>query len=118
MDGCTSGSNLTVKWAAASNLGQPDKWWLYIGTLADPDKYINSGELDKELRELDVTGMPTNGEPVHMTLWWEKGDGNTWHSCVFSFDAAVLPSLNVSIKVRFEAKTYIFGPRCLALSIF
>ncbi len=96
VDGCKAAPSILVEWVAAQNLGQPDRWWLYVGTAADPDSILNSGEIAAGERSFTVNNIPTNGQPIIITLWWEKGDANDWQSNVFGYNTSILPSIKVS----------------------
>lgn len=45
------------------------KWWLYVGTSVGRSDIANSGSLGTAI-QYDVSGIPTNGAPVYVRLWY------------------------------------------------
>lgn len=96
VDGCKAPPSVTFKWEVVPALGEPDRWWLYVGTSPLANDVHNSGELPASAREHTVNNIPTTGGQLFVTLWWEKGDSNTWVSNEYVYGAPRLPSIVVS----------------------
>jgi hypothetical protein len=78
-----SGDTVTFEWSAGDT--QVAQWWLYVGSLQGGDDYYNSGSLGTNLFEI-VTGLPADGSPVHVRLWYRSG--GTWQFIDASYTAA------------------------------
>ncbi|MFT4641085.1 MAG: hypothetical protein ACI8T1_004420, partial [Verrucomicrobiales bacterium] len=101
VDGCLAPPNVTFDWEVVAALGEPSRWWFYLGTLADPDKFYNSGQLTPDTRSQTSTNIPTTGEPIIATLWFdplEAGGASkqvaNWQSNIFTYTTPTLPSIS------------------------
>jgi hypothetical protein len=98
VDGCLAPPTATFDWEVVAALGQPSRWWFYLGTVADPDKFYNSGQLTPDTRSQTSTNIPTTGEPIIATLWFdslEAGDQVTnWQSNIFTYTTPTLPAIS------------------------
>lgn len=79
-----SGSLQSFTWAANGQTVQA--WWLYAGTATGDKTYYDSGQLASTTLTRDVTGLPTNGNAVVMTLFWQVG--GVWNYQAFNYVAA------------------------------
>ncbi len=98
VDGCKAPPMVTFDWEVVQVLGEPVRWWFYLGTLADTDRYYNSGQLTRDQRSVTITNIPTAGDPVIATLWWDPGDSdgnptNNWQSNIFQYGTPTLPAI-------------------------
>jgi len=100
-DDVLSGAADTFTWDAN---GVPvDEWWFYVGTTEGGRQIFDSGSLGTET-SIDVTGIPTNGNPVHVRLWY-RFNNRRWDFIDAVYTAATLnppsisspiPSANIS----------------------
>ncbi len=101
VDGCKAPPQFVIRWALGPNMEEPDDWWFYFGTDSDdanfPDNanLINSGRLPSGARSFVVTNVPTNGNQVHATIWWDPKDdtNDNWQSIVVSYNTDTLPAI-------------------------
>ncbi len=61
-----SGSTVTFSWNAGT--ATPQEYWIDIGSSAGGNNYYSSGNLGNALSET-VSGLPTNGSTVYVTLY-------------------------------------------------
>lgn len=64
-----NGSSVTFSWSA--NGTSVSQWWLYVGTVPGASDLANSGSLSATTYA--VTGLPVNGVPVYVRLWYNTG---------------------------------------------
>ena len=76
-----SGASHTFTWEA----GSADSFWIYAGSAAGEKDYYTSGSANSGTSET-VTGLPTDGSTVHVTLWYKQGSGS-WQSKEYNFVA-------------------------------
>ena len=78
-----AGSTATFVW---EDNGTPvTEWWLYVGSQVGSADILDSGSLGLNLSTF-VVGLPTNGEVVHVRLWYAVG--GVWLFTDFQFTAA------------------------------
>jgi hypothetical protein len=83
-----AGSAVTFQWSA--NGAAVAEWWLYVGNAAGARDLANSGSLGTALGHT-VTGLPTDGRTVHVTLWYRIG--TAWRSGAFTYTSANVPGV-------------------------
>ncbi len=77
------GGSATFTWAA--NGTSVNEWWLYVGTSEDAKDILTSGSISSNTFSRTVTGLPTNGSPVWVKLWWKTS--GSWESQNFQYTA-------------------------------
>jgi hypothetical protein len=82
-----SGSTVTFTW----NLGSgPTAYWLDVGNEPDGDEYYQSGSLappgSGSTQSLTVSGLPSNGNTVYVTLYSQIG--GQWYGASYSYVAS------------------------------
>jgi hypothetical protein len=65
-----SGASEVLQWQ--SNNTTVDAWWVYAGSSLGSASYYSSGNLGSATGNT-VTGLPTDGSPVYIRLWYKKG---------------------------------------------
>jgi lactonase family protein with 7-bladed beta-propeller len=81
-----SGSSITFTWNAGTNAAA---YWLDIGSTAGAHDYFSSGNLGGTLTEA-VTGLPTNGSTVYVTLY--SLVNGSWQNNAYTYTAFSLGS--------------------------
>ena len=82
-----SGATQTFSWSG--NGTSVADYWVYAGSSSGGSEYFDSGALGAAT-SVEVTGLPTDGSTVHVTLWWKSG--GVWDSVKYSYTAATLAS--------------------------
>jgi len=62
------------------------EYWVYIGTAADTDAYADSGSLGNAT-SYTLTGYPSDGSTVRVTLFYRSLDGGAWSAKVLNYIA-------------------------------
>ena len=78
-----SGSSVTFDWTAGAGASA---YWMDIGSTAGGNNYYSSGNLGSAL-SVTVSGLPTNGSTVYVTLYsyvGEQWSGNTYNYTAFN----------------------------------
>ncbi|HXV63088.1 MAG TPA: extracellular metalloproteinase [Vicinamibacteria bacterium] len=75
------GPTVTFQWEA--NGAPVTNWWVYIGTTAGSNNVFNSGNLGSTTTSIPVTGLPTNGQDLHLKLFYLLN--GAWQSTLFVF---------------------------------
>ena len=78
-----SGGSATFIWT--SNNTPVAEWWLYVGSSQGEKNYLNSGSLSSETLSRQVSGLPTDGSPIWVQLWWREAAGG-WQSDHFRYN--------------------------------
>ena len=63
-------------------------YWVYAGSSSGGFEYFDSGALGAAT-SVEVTGLPTDGSTVYVTLWWKSG--GVWDSVTNSYTASSRP---------------------------
>lgn len=82
-----SGTNQNFNWTA--NDISVSEWWVYAGSSAGAFDYYNSGTLGTA-NSVIVTGLPTDGSTVYLTLWYKQG---SWKHVDATYTAALANAL-------------------------
>ena len=79
------GPTATFAW---SDNGTPvTSWWIYIGTSPGSNNVYDSGNLGL-MTSVDVSGLPTDGNDIHLKLWYQTG--GVWQSALFQYGTTAL----------------------------
>ena len=118
IDGCKAAPETTFRWEVVAAQGEPDRWWFYLGNAADSDAFYNSGQISKDQRSTTVRNIPTKGEPVIATLWWEKGDGDNWKKNEYPYSTPTLPAISSPMpgsRLSGTSGSFVLDPNGLAV---
>ena len=80
--GTLSGASADFSWA--SNGTSATAYWIYAGSSSGGNNYFDSGNIGTDT-SVTVTGLPTDGSTVHVTLWWYDGG---WYNAKTTYNAA------------------------------
>ena len=75
----------TFTWDALN--ADVNNWWLYIGSEKGERDYFDSGRLPDSTLTTTVTGLPVNGSPIYVTLWYQISGGNEWATIEATYTA-------------------------------
>ena len=84
-------SSTTFQWPVHNQ--SVTKWWLYIGSDVGARDIYNSGDLGMTTSQL-VTGLPTDGRPLYIRLWYQIE--GVWEFTDEQYSAANLVALTVT----------------------
>lgn len=99
-----TGGTQSITWQPG--LSDVTEYWLYAGATIDSAGYFNSGSLAPTVTSTVVTGLPTNGSPVFMRLWYRVSGDTTWYYKDFGYNAnGNAPSITAP-----AASTQLTGP--------
>ena len=92
-----SGASQSFTWA--DQLGSVDNWWFFAGNAPGDNSYYNSGLLNSSVGGVTATGLPTAGQSVFTTLWYQKHGDSTWQSVSNEYVAGniTLPSVQTPV---------------------
>ena len=77
-----SGASESFSWA--TNGASVTDYVVYAGSSSGAYDYFYSGSLGTNT-SVTVTGLPTDGSTVHVTLWWYDGG---WSNAKYTYTAA------------------------------
>ena len=77
-----SGGSATFTWKP--NGTAVTEWWLYVGTSKGAKDILTSGSIPSGTRSRTVSGLPTNGSPVWVKLWWRTASTD-WQNTDFQY---------------------------------
>jgi hypothetical protein len=77
-----SGSSVTFTWSAGTG---ETAYYLDVGTTTQANYYYSSGSLPTSTLSETVSGLPTNGSTVVVTLYTQLG--GTWYANTYNFHA-------------------------------
>ncbi len=72
-----TGSTVTFTWE--TNGTPVTEWWVYVGNSQGAKNIYNSGSLSSNILSRSVTGLPSNGSPIWVKLWWRTATTD-WES--------------------------------------
>ena len=75
------GASTTFSWTPNST--SVSEWWLYVGTSQGDKNLHDSGSLGSGTLSRSVSGLPTNGSPVWVRLFWRTS--GSWQSADFQY---------------------------------
>jgi hypothetical protein len=76
-------STVTFKWSAGTGVTDYD---LYVGTTEGGSDIFNAGILPPGTLSQTVTGIPTNGSTIYVTLW--SYISNSWQDVLYTYTAS------------------------------
>ncbi len=94
-----AGSAVTFQWSpqATNNITE---WWLYVGSTVGGQEYHDSKSISANTFSRTVSGLPTDGSPVHARLFY-KINNSSWQQVDFlqytAFGGSSNKTLSVSI---------------------
>ena len=65
-------------------------WWLYVGTAPGKSNIHNSGPLGSETLSAFVVDLPTNGQELHVRLWYRT---DSWNFLDTQYTALKVPKI-------------------------
>ncbi len=85
-----SGSTLTgaaVSFRWLSNGASISNWWVYVGSSVGGSSYFSSGLLAANTLSMSITGLPTDGSKIFVTLWYWTATG--WRETNFEYTSTL-----------------------------
>jgi len=85
-------NNVPFTWTPASPT--PYAYWIDVGSTAGGNNYYQSGSLSSSTTSLTVSGLPTNGSEIFVTLYTEVSNSPaTWENNAYTFYATNLSTV-------------------------
>ncbi len=81
-----AGTSQTFMWSA--NGEAVTQWWLFVGTYEGAKGIYDSGSLGT-MTSTTVSGLPSNGSKLYVTLWYKEAAG--WETVKYTYTAASAP---------------------------
>ncbi len=68
------GSSVTFSWSA-NGVSEDVTWWIHVGTSQGTKNIKNTGAIEGSTLSTTISGLPTNGSPVWVRLWFSVPSG-------------------------------------------
>jgi hypothetical protein len=76
-----TGTSVTFQWT----LGTASNYWIDVGSVAGGDQYFQSGSLSGSTTQATVSGLPSDGSTIYVTLY--SLIGGQWYSTEYTYVA-------------------------------
>jgi hypothetical protein len=107
-----SGSSVTFTWNTATD--SPQNYWLDVGSTAGAHDIYSSGDIPTTTTSQAVSGLPTNGNTIYVTLYTETG--GAWVNNAYTYTAvggtsgaATMASPNPSSTLNGSSATFTWN---------